>query len=454
MRIISLTPHLSKVCEQFVIIWLLEHIGHKLDWGQYGGVKGSSINHYLIDFVNFVLFNQDLKVPHAVIAAMVDFQKAFNKIDHNVIITILSEMGVPGWLLRIVAGFLTDRDLIVRHKGCSSSRQSLPGGGPQGTRLGLLIFLILINGAGFTNLEKHMGVKISEKLNKRTPIPYTHMKYIDDMSLAESVNLKEALVPNPSPTLPLQYHDRTHHVLPTSKLHLQAALQSLEEYSRTHKMSINREKTKVMIFNPNRMYDGTPRLTLSDMGGEHLEVVETFKLLGVMIRSDLKWSDNTDYICQKGYARLWMIRRLKGLGAGILEMLAVYENQVRPVLEMAVPVWQPALTQQESTQIERVQRCAFYIILGRNYRSYEEALNILEFTTLEERRVKLCENFARKSIKHQKFKHWFKQNEQEIKISTRNKEKRDKFNPVRTRTERYRKSPLPYLTDILNRIYS
>ena len=68
------------------------------------------------------------------------------------------------------------------------------------------------------------------------------MKYIDDMSLAESVNLKEALVPNPSPTLPLQYHDRTHHVLPTSKLHLQAALQSLEEYSHTHQMSINREK--------------------------------------------------------------------------------------------------------------------------------------------------------------------------------------------------------------------
>ena len=318
LRIISLTPHLSKVCEQFVVIWLLEHIGHKLDWGQYGGVKGSSINHYLIDFVNFILFNQDLKVPHAVIAAMVDFQKAFNKINHNVIITLLSEMGVPGWLLRIVAGFLTDREMIVRHNGCSSTRQSLPGGGPQGTRLGLFIFLILINAAGFSHLEKHMGVKITGNMNKRTPIPHIHMKYIDDLSLAESVNLKEALVVNPSPTHPLQYHDRTHHLLPTNTLQLQAELHNLEEYSHTHQMQINTEKTKVMIFNPARNFDGTPQLTLSDMGGQYLEVVEKFKLLGVIIRSDLKRQDNTDLICQKGYARLWLLRRLKGLGADIL----------------------------------------------------------------------------------------------------------------------------------------
>ena len=93
-------------------------------------------------------------------------------------------------------------------------------------------------------------------------------------------------------------------------------------------------------------------LTLSDMGGEHLEVVDKYTFLGVIIRSDLKWHDNTDFICQKGYARLWLLRRSKGSGADVLEMLDVYEKQVRTVLEMAMPVWQPALTQQEG-----VQRC-------------------------------------------------------------------------------------------------
>ena len=102
------------------------------------------------------------------------------------------------------------------------------------------------------------------------------------------------------------------------------------------------------------------------MGGDHIDVVEKFKLLGVVIRSDLKWYDNTNYICQTGYARLWMLRRLKGLGADVLEMVDVYEKQVRSVMEMAVPVWPPALTKQESTQIEMVQRCAFYIIMGED----------------------------------------------------------------------------------------
>ena len=80
-------------------------------------MKGSSISHYLIDFVNFVLYNQDMKTPHATLAVMIDFQKAFNRIEHNLIITILSDMGVPGWLLRIVIGFLRERELIVRFKG-------------------------------------------------------------------------------------------------------------------------------------------------------------------------------------------------------------------------------------------------------------------------------------------------------------------------------------------------
>ena len=116
IRIISLTNYLSKVFEQFVIDWLLEYVGPQLDWGQYGGVSGSSISHYLVDFVNFVLYNQDLKTPHATLAVMIDFQKAFNRINHNLIITILSNMGVPGWLLQIIMGFLKERELILRYK--------------------------------------------------------------------------------------------------------------------------------------------------------------------------------------------------------------------------------------------------------------------------------------------------------------------------------------------------
>ena len=85
-----------------------------MDWSQYGGTKGSSTNHYLIDMITYILYNQDLKEPRAVLAAMVDFEKAFNRQNHNILVTKLHDMGVPGWLLNVVKGFLEGRTLVVK----------------------------------------------------------------------------------------------------------------------------------------------------------------------------------------------------------------------------------------------------------------------------------------------------------------------------------------------------
>ena len=113
-RIISITNHLSKLMEKFVFQWLLQFIGHKLDEDQYGATQGSSITHYLIELINFILFNQDFKSPKAVLALMVDLSISFNRVDHNYIVIILHEMGTPGWLLKIVISFLLNRKLKVR----------------------------------------------------------------------------------------------------------------------------------------------------------------------------------------------------------------------------------------------------------------------------------------------------------------------------------------------------
>ena len=254
-----------------------------------------------------------------------------------------------------------------------------------------------------------MGERVTEKLGRRTPLENIHLKYVDDLSMAQAINLKECLItnPDPNPPKPLSYHDRTNHILPSNSYSLQGDLDNLADYALRHGMVINTAKCKVMIFNNGKKYAGMPHLNLPGMGQGSLEVVEKFKLLGVKIQSDLKWNDNTDYICQKGYARLWMLRRLKGLGATELELLDVYEKQVRSVLELAVPVWQPALTQGQSKQIERVQRSAFYVILGKRYENYGNALTLLEMETLETRRIKLCKKFARKALDNPRFTNWF-----------------------------------------------
>ena len=95
------------------------------------------------------------------------------------------------------------------------------------------------------------------------------------------------------------------------------------------------------------------------------------------------------------------------LGATKSEMLDVYMKQVRSILELAVPVWHPGLTNQEVINLERVQKCAFHIILGQQYISYEQAINTLGCDSLNNRRQKLCKNFAKKAKKHSKYKYWF-----------------------------------------------
>ena len=176
-----------------------------------------------------------------------------------------------------------------------------------------------------------------------------------------------------------------------------------------------------------------------------------------MLRSDLKWYDNSDFICKKGYARLWMLRRLKKLGATREEMKDVYHKQVRSILEMAVPVWQAGLTQQDIRQIERVQRTGLHIIMGDEYISYDNALTSLECEKLTDRRYRLCENFAKKAVKHDQFQTWFCTNSDPTPNFETRLDKntiRNQYQPVKTRTDRFAKSPLPYLTDILNTLHA
>jgi hypothetical protein len=229
LRIISLTPFLSKTLERIIMDWLLEYEGDKLDWSQFGGRKGSSCNHYLVDMITYIQYNQDLKEPKAILAAMIDFEKAFNRQNHHILLTKLHDMNVPGWLLNVVKGFLENRKLIVNYKGKDSTSKDMPGGGPQGTLLGLFLFLILINDAGFKNDNVELGKKITANVSKRKEISTNHWKYVDDLTLGEAIDLKKCLQCDTGNILvnPPRYHDRTHHNLPQDKSQVQEKLNNI-----------------------------------------------------------------------------------------------------------------------------------------------------------------------------------------------------------------------------------
>ena len=135
-------------------------------------------------------------------------------------------------------------------------------------------------------------------------------------------------------------------------------------------------------------------------------VVQT-KLLGVIIRDDLRTCDNTSEIERKCYKRIWLIKRLASLGCKREQLVTVYVRQIRSLCEFAVTYWGPMITINESRRLERIQRTALHVILNENYVDYKGALEVCNIESLSERRESLLKNFAVKLKSNDKFQHWF-----------------------------------------------
>ena len=113
LRPISLTTTLSKVLEDFVFGWLRPIIMPQLDTRQFGGIKNSSTTHVLVRVIHEWL--QAAETPKAIIrACLIDFSKAFDRIDHNILIRKLQLLNVPPILLNWCAAFLEITNNVLK----------------------------------------------------------------------------------------------------------------------------------------------------------------------------------------------------------------------------------------------------------------------------------------------------------------------------------------------------
>ena len=136
---------------------------------------------------------------------------------------------------------------------------------------------------------------------------------------------------------------------------------------------------------------------------------------------------------------------MKNLGASKLILIDAYRNLVRSTLEMAVPLWDGALTKRDAKHIESVQKICVKLISGQHLINYEESLKSLGLETLALRRVKLCFKFARKCLENNRFNHWFK-------LKNRVTRSDDKYLVPTSKTKRFLSSSIPHLTRILNKL--
>ena len=410
LRPISKTPIGGKILEKMIIAELESDI--KLTFNdptQYGNTKGSSTTHYLIKLTDEAFRSND--VGHATTAITIDYSKAFDLVDHTILVKKLLEIGVRGKVIKFIISFLSDRKHYTQVNGIKSHVSYTTCGVPQGTISGPRLFTILIKGV-------------------KSPMVH-NFKFVDDKTLAYSYS--------GDPTQVLQ-NVLDNETLETSK----------------DKMKINESKCHVITFNHSSKNLGPQKLTLN---GNELTSVDKIKLLGVIITSDLRWRENTAEIRKKVTKKFFMIWKLKQFGFKTEELLTLWKVSLRPIAEYAAPLWHPNLLECNIRTLEKLQKIALGLILGTIYIDhrryykvngkpvpYIEALKYCNLPTLSERREILTTNFALETYKSGLHTDFFEE-ENADRPNTRSK-------PIvkehTGNTSRLNRSAIPTMSKIIN----
>ena len=399
-----------------------------MDIGQFGGEKGTGTEHMIVCLLDRVLQMLDRNPDQsAVFAASVDWSAAFDRQDPTLAIKRFIEIGVRPALIPILVSYLAERQMKVKFNGEESDVLPLIGGGPQGTLLGQIMYLVQSND------------------NADMVDPDDRFKYIDDLSILHIVSLAGLLS---------SYNFRSHVAsdigvdqlyLPASNFQTQTHLDAIAEWTANNLMKINEAKSNYMVFSRTK----TNFVTRLNVNGTKLDQVSSVKLLGVWITEDMSWGKNTREICRKAYSRISMLTKLKYVGACTEDLIDIYALFIRSCAEYCSVAFHSSLTQDQIRDIERIQKTSLKIILADKYVDYSSALEMCNLKPLFERREKKCLDFALRCVKHPKNSRIFPLNPN-LTNKSHGVRSRELFKVNFSRTENYKNSAIPYCQRLLN----
>ena len=430
LRNISGLFNFDKIMEKLLAELIISDMADKLDPAQYGNQRGISIQHYLINMLHRILHaldNNSRRETVAVIANLIDWNNAFPRQCPKLGIESFIKNGVRPALIPVLINYFQDREMSVKWHGCRSVPIKINGGGPQGATLGILEYLSQSN-------ENADLVKVSDRF-----------KFVDDLTVLEIINLL---------TIGITSYNIKQHVpsdipvhnqyIPATTLESQNILEEINKWTKNQKMQLNESKTKNTIFNFSKKYPFATRLKLNN---QTIQSVKHTRLLGTIISDDLTWDLNIKNIVKKANSRMELLRRVASFGASIEDMKIIYFLFVRSHLEQSATVWHSSLTDENCSDLERVQKSALKIMLGSKYDGYEKSLTKLGIEKLSDRREYLCLNFAKKCVRNPKLTHMFPQNIKTHHMKTRIPEK---FKVYHANTERFKHSSIIYMQNLLN----
>lgn len=342
-RPISILPVVSKVLEKHIhdslMTFLTEH--HLLHKTQSGFRPSHSCETALVGMVCQWL--ESINQGSLIGAVMVDFKKAFDLVDHEILLKKLRHYRLTDQTVSWFSSYLTNRKQNVSLNNAMSEDEVIIDGVPQGSILGPLLFLLFIN-----------------DLPLYTESSKTDM-YADDTTLYTSGKTTEEITDN-----------------------LQIALDNLDVWCKCNGMIINTAKTKVMLITTHQKRASLANEALSlTLNSVDLTMISNDKTLGVVIDHNLTWSNHIDKLCKKMASNLWLLSRIKNYLSRD-HRVQFYKTYIQPHIDYCNIIW-GGTSHINLDRVFRLQKRACKIILDYNVNNIMESMQDLKILNIFDR---------------------------------------------------------------------
>lgn len=347
LRPISILATLSKVLERVVDNQLREYLFkfNLLPESQSGFRPLHSCETALLNITDDILRATDQKQATAMV--LLDFSKAFDTLNHELLFTILKYFGISGKPLNFFRNYLNKRRQRVRIGTEESNALELTSGVPQGSIIGPLLFILY------------------------TSDFYKQIKYCKISSYADDTQLYHSFFPNKLENAIKEINDD---------------LASLIQFSHSHSLNLNAKKTSLVIFGTQNLRSQIQRAHIT-VDGHFIEPTENAKNLGVIFDSQLRFKQYINSRIRLSYARLKMIYAnrycLSKKAKTILCDSVVLSN-----FNFADTVYNPCIDADDIRRIQVVQNSCLRLIFGiRRGQHISHKLKELKWLNMSERRL-------------------------------------------------------------------
>ena len=342
-RPVALTSHLIKVFEKVVRNVLVIHLesNNLMNPNQHGFRAGHSCLSQLLHHHDCM--TKLLEEGKNVDVIYLDFAKAFDKLDFAITLNKLSSMGVAGKIYRWIKSFLTAREQYVYVDGHKSEVELVLSGVPQGSVIGPLLFLVLLN-------------DIDNNIN-----------FSRVSSFADDTRVMAGICSSRDASL------------------LQADLDLIYQWAESNNAVFNSSKFELLRYGRNEEIKTTTSYT-----SNHGNIIQNknnnnyVRDLGITLSDDATFSHHIANITLSASLKCgWILRTFKNREEGL--MMTLWKSLVLPILDYCSQLWSPS-TEGQIQKIEKVQVCYVRKIIGLSNLDYWQQLARLGLYSLQRRR--------------------------------------------------------------------